>query len=33
MKTPANWDELTPSEKRSAQREKNTKERLTKYKK
>ena len=31
--TPATWDELTPSEKRRAQREKNTKGRVSRYKK
>mgnify|MGYP003113354915 FL=1 len=31
--TPATWDELTPSEKAKGQREKNTKGRVSKYKK
>ena len=31
--TPATWSELTPSQKASAKREKNTKGRVSKYKK
>ena len=31
--TPATWSELTPAQKASAKREKNTKDRVSKYKK
>ncbi len=31
-KTPTTWSELTPSEKRKAQKEKNTKGRVSRYK-